>query len=257
MLTLEPDAKQAVKEYIIVPLMKDGTYVNWDKYSHRRILRAVRQPPDASLADPIFLGPFGSWKAYDNDAKPEITTHTPYREKPVIEEEKPTKPMTYQRLNGEIVEVNSVVDRLEEFVAEMMGRSPPSTSPPSIKREDSTSESELSEARSMESIEFDESFSSSANCNTVAPPSGTKSMAAQLNDSPTNPLPATPASSQYTQESASPSPSPGRSRSQKTLSKTRKSCMHCGTVATAAWRNGPASKRNKCQNSSCNKPRDR
>lgn len=241
--------------------MKDGTYVNWDKHSHRRILRAIRQSPDASLADPKFLGPFGSWKAYDNDAKPEITSHTPYKEKPVvkpvIEEEKPTKPMTYERLNGEIAEVNSVADRLEEFAAAMIGRSPPSTPPPSIKREDSTSDSELSEAKSMESIEFDESFSSNANCNTVAPPSGTQSMAAQLNDSPANPLPATPASSQYTQESASPSPSPGSSRSQKTLSKTRKSCMHCGTVATAAWRNGPASKRNKCQNSSCNRPRDR
>lgn len=168
--------------------------------------------------------------------------------------------MAYGRPNEEIVEVNCVADRLEEFAAAMNGRSPPSTPPPSVKREEYTSDSELSSAKSMDSIEFDASFSSNANADsvTVAPAYGTQSMA-QLGSSPTIPLPATTASSQYTyeQEAVSPSPSPGSSRSQKTLSKCRKSCMHCGTVATVAWRNGPSSKRNKCQNSSCNKPRDR
>jgi hypothetical protein len=210
------------------------------------------------ISYPISSGPFGIWKAYDNDAKPEVTSQIPYKEKPEkpaeAEEEEPMKPMTYENLDGEIVEVNTVVDRLEEFAAAMNGGNPPSTPPPSIKREEDTSESELSDPQSMESIEFDESFSSNAKCITVAPPSSTQSMAPQLGSNPTFPMPGTPAS---TQESASPSPSPSSSRSQKTLSKTRKSCVHCGTVATTAWRNGPASKRNRCQNSKCNKTRDR
>ncbi len=202
-------------------------------------------------------GPFGSWKPYDIDAKPELTSQTPHEEKEKPVEEK----MLYERLDGSFVAVNSVANRLEAFADAMNAPTSPSTPPlPVDKRQESTSDSELSEAKSMGSIEFDESFGSAVNSVTPAPTSDTQNTPVQLDSSPTIVVSVSPAASPESrlikQESISPTPSPGSSKSGKTLSRTRKTCMHCGTIANLAWRNGPAGKRNRCQNSDCSKPRD-
>jgi hypothetical protein len=214
----------------------------------------------SSVADLRAPGPFGNWKPYDTDASPELTSQTRYEEKKPVEEK-----MLYQRLDGSLVVVNSVIDRLEAFADAMNSPTPPTTPPPAGKRQESTaSDSELSEAKSMESIEFDESFSSAGNSITPAPTFGTQPTTAELESSPTansitpatilstqpvvpqldssptivvsvSPV-ASPASSSYKQESISPTPSLGNSRSRKTLSRTRKTCMHCGTIADLAVR---------------------
>jgi hypothetical protein len=181
---------------------------------------------------------------------PEANSQVPYEEKSVKEEK------LYQRLDGDFVVVKSVADRLEAFADAMNAPTPPSTPPPSNKGQAYISDSELSEAKSMESIEFDESFSSAANSVTPAPALGAQTSSARIESSPGMPVPASPGSSPCKQESISSSSSSGSSKSQRALSRTRKTCMHCGTIATLAWRNGPVSMRNRCQNSSCNKPRD-
>ncbi|KAE9377038.1 hypothetical protein N431DRAFT_189346 [Stipitochalara longipes BDJ] len=116
------------------------------------------------------------------------------------------------------------------------------------------SDSELSSAKSMESIEFDESFSSSA---TQAPNYGTQPTTEQVDSSSFMEEPDSPQSSPFKLESASPSPVKDSSTSRKPLSRIRKECKHCGTVASIAWRNGPIPDRNRCMNQSCGLLRDR
>jgi hypothetical protein len=117
-----------------------------------------------------------------------------------------------------------------------------------------TSDSELSSAQSMESIDFDESFGSSA---TQAPNHDTQSTAGQLNSSPLMEESDSPQSSPFKLESAPPSPDKGSPRPRKPLSRIRKECKHCGTVASLSWRNGPVPDRNRCMNPSCRLLRDR
>lgn len=163
--------------------------------------------------------------------------------------------MRYQRLDGEVIVVDNVIDHLEEFAAALNAPSPPSSPPPEAKHEEYISDSELSSAKTMDSIEFDESFSSNSNTIVVDTSNRTQSMAAQHYTSPTTTMQASSESSTYNQ-SVSPSPSPGSTKSHKTLSRTRMTCIHCGTTATLAWRNGPPQTRNRCMNPRCNKPRD-
>lgn len=152
-------------------------------------------------------------------------------------------------------ELDEDISRLEAF-AGVGANTPPDTPAVSIKVEDQTSDSELSSAKSMESIEFDESFSSGGPLATAAP--GAISMAGQLSSNPVVPEPQSPAqSSPYKLQSISPTSSEASSEWEQTRSKVRKQCMHCGTRATDAWMRGPTSLRNKCQNPNCKKPRDR
>jgi len=152
---------------------------------------------------------------------------------------------------------------MEAFEGE---RNPLCSPPDSIKSEEEdernfgaeaqsdTSDSELSSAQSMESIEFDESFSSSA---TQAVNHGTQSTAGQLGSSPLPEESPSPQSSPFKLESASPSPIKGSSRAEKTRSRVRKQCKHCGTIASMSWRNGPVPDRDRCMNPSCGLSRGR
>ena len=152
-------------------------------------------------------------------------------------------------------ELDEDIRRLEAF-AGVGANTPPDTPAVSIKIEDQTSDSELSSAKSMESIEFDESFSSGGPLAT--PARGAISMAGPLSSNPLVPEPQSPThSSPYKLQSISPTSSEASSEWQQTRSKVRKQCMHCGTRATDAWMRGPTSLRNRCQNPNCNKPRDR
>jgi hypothetical protein len=152
-------------------------------------------------------------------------------------------------------ELDEDISRLEAF-AGIGANTPPDTPAVSIKIEEQTSESELSSAKSMESIEFDESFSSGGPSATPGP--GAISMAGQLSSNPLVPEPQSPSqSSPYKLQSISPTSSEASSERGLARSKVRKQCMHCGTRATDAWMRGPTPLRNKCQNPNCNKPRDR
>lgn len=138
-----------------------------------------------------------------------------------------------------------------------MNPTPPFTPPVSVKVEEETSESELSSVESMDSIEFDNSFQSGEHSGTSATADGTQSTPGQLSSSPLNEVPASPDPSPFKLKSASPSSSERGSGPGKVLSKIRKECRHCGTVATTAWMNGPTPDRNRCMNSSCGQYRDR
>jgi hypothetical protein len=182
--------------------------------------------------------------AYQNAYKKRETTEEPV-DQPVKEE------MT----SDERDELDEDIGILEAF-AGVGANTPPDTPAVSVKVEDQTSDSELSSAKSMESIEFDESFSSGGSPATAAP--GAISLAGQPSSNPLVPEPQSPAqSSPYKLQSISPTSSEASSDWEQTRSKVRKQCMHCGTRATDAWMRGPTSLRNKCQNPNCNKPRDR
>lgn len=137
----------------------------------------------------------------------------------------------------------------------------PFTPPVSVKVEEERSDSELSSAKSMDSSELDESFRSDVHHPaTEALVEGTPSDAGQLRNTPSagELASAEPSSepSPFKLKSASASPE-GSSRSGKALSRVRKECMHCGTVASLAWRNGPNPGRNRCMNPRCGLYRDR
>lgn len=242
---MEQGASKAIKEYIIVPLFKDGAYTLPKSSSTRVTSRETFS--QSSIADPTRTGPFGNWKPYDDDAKPEITSQPLCKKENTAEEAVEDTSQSFSEED---------VARLEAFAGVGQAvHTPPDTPAVSIKVEDESSDSELSSAKSMESIEFDESFSSAAHSATPARADGTHPMAGQL--SPLIPESASPAASPYKLQSVSPTSSEGSSGPGKSLSKIRKECMHCGTVATSTWMNGPTPQRNRCQNPSCNKVRDR
>jgi len=180
-------------------------------------------------------GPFGNWKLYDEDADPD---------EPCVEDD--------------------VASRMEGFGGSMNALCSP---PFSIKSEEEdeinitaeahqeTSDSELSSIESMDSIEFEESLGSSASQAVNHGPQFTT--ATRLSSSPLPEESPSPPSSPIKLESTSPSPTRGSSRSAKALSRVRKQCKHCGTIASISWRNGPAPDRNRCMNPSCDLPRDR
>jgi hypothetical protein len=204
-------------------------------------------------ADSTPPGPFGNWKPYDDDAKPEAVSPPPWKKRKRVEE---SVEELKEETDSEALDED--ITRLEAFAGVgQAANTPPDTPAVSIKVKEETSDSELSSAKSMESIEFDESFSSGAHSATPAPAEGANSMADQLSSSPLIPEAASPYSSPYKLRSVSPTSSQDSSRSGKSLSKIRKECMHCGTIATADWMNGPTPQRNRCQNPSCSKPRDR
>jgi hypothetical protein len=244
-------ASKAVKEYIIVPLFKGGTYTLQKPWSTRLTSRETYS--QSGIGDLTCTGPFGNWKPYDDDAKPEITSQPLFKRENTVEEEleEPIEDTSQSYSEKDIA-------RLEAFAGVGQAvHTPPDTPAVSIKAEDESSDSELSTAQSMESIEFDNSFSSAAHSATPAPADGTHPIAGQLSSSPLIPESASPQNSPYKLQSVSPTSSEGSSGPGKSLSKVRKECIHCRTVATSTWMNGPTPQRNRCQNPSCNKIRDR
>jgi len=191
-------------------------------------------------------GPLGHWKPYDEDAEPDVTVLPPWKKQKVEEAPKDEGGFPSEE----------VLASLEAFGG-AVNRTPPFTPPVSVKVEGETSESELSSAESMDSIDFDESFQSGERSGTAAIAGGTQSTPGQLSSSPLNEESASPESSPFKLKSASPRSSEGGSGPGKVRSKIRKECKHCGTVATAAWMNGPTPDRNMCMNSSCGQYRDR